>query len=102
MTNKLPIKEDKTNVMIRNGKRLKSKLDFQPSVKFSDSKLVSNVSSGTLLGLDVDSQLSFSQHVDKNCKKLYQSTALLRKIRIYLPFKQRLLHYNSVIQHIIS
>ena len=102
MTNKLPIKEDKTNVMIRNGKRLKSKLDFQPSVKFSDSKLVSNVSSATLLGLDVDSQLSFSQHVDKNCKKLYQSTALLRKIRIYLPFEQRLLHYNSVIQHIIS
>ena len=47
-TNKLPINEDKTSVMIVTGKRLKSKLDFQPLVKFSNCKLVRNVSSATL------------------------------------------------------
>lgn len=47
-TNKLPINENKTSVMIVTGKRLKSKLDFQPLVKFSTCKLVSNVSSATL------------------------------------------------------
>ena len=30
VTNKRPINEDKTSVMIVTGKRLKSKLDFQP------------------------------------------------------------------------
>ena len=63
------------------------KLDFQPSVKFSDHELaiVSNVSGATLLGLDIDSHLSFSQHVNKICKKLSQRIALLRKIRVYPP-----------------
>lgn len=71
MTNKLPINVEKTNVMIVTGKRLESKLDFQPSVKFSDHGLVRNVSNATpLLGLDIDCQLSFSQHVDKIYNKL--------------------------------
>ena len=87
VTNKLPINVDKTNVMIVTGKRLESKLDFQPSVKFSDHELVGNVSNATLLGLDIDSQLSFSQHVDKICNKLSQRIALLRKIRVYLPLR---------------
>ena len=85
VTNKRPINVDKTNVMIVTGKRLVSKLDFKPSVKFSDHELVSNTSSATLLGLDSDGHLSFSQHVDKICKKLSQRIALLRKIRVYLP-----------------
>jgi len=45
VTNKLPINVDKTNVMILTGKRLEYKLDFKPSVKFSDHELVSNTSS---------------------------------------------------------
>ena len=83
--------------MIATGKRLESKLDFQPSVKFSDHDLVSNVSSATLLGLDID-----SQHVDKICKKFSQRIALLRKIRVYLSLRQRLLYYNSIIHPIIT
>ena len=86
VSNKLPINVDKTDVMVVTGKRLQSKLDFQPSVKFRDHELVSNVSSATLLGLDIDSRLlSFSQHVDKICKKLSQRIALFRKIRVDLP-----------------
>ena len=63
---------------------------------------MSNVSNATLLGLDIDSHLSFSQHVDKICKKLSQRIALLRKIRVYLPLGQRLLYYNSIIHPIIT
>ena len=64
VTNKLSINLDKTNVMIVTGRRLDSKLDFKPSVKFSDHELVSNISSATQLGLDNTSYLSFRQHVD--------------------------------------
>ena len=76
MTNKLAINVDKTNVIIVTGNRLESKL------KFSDHELVSNVSSATLLSLDIDSHLSFSQQVDKICKKLSRRIALLRKISL--------------------
>ena len=88
--------------MIVTGKRLESKLDFKPSVKFSDHELVSNISTATLLGLDIDSYLAFSKHVDKIWKKLSKRIALLRKIRVYLPLRQRLLHYNSIIHPIIT
>ena len=61
--NKLPINEDKTTA---TGKRLKSNPNLQPSVKFSDCKLVSNVSSATLLGLDINSQLLVSFNLSAN------------------------------------
>ena len=79
--------------MIVTGKRLKSKLDFQPSVKFSYHELVSNISRATL-SLDINSHLS--------CKKLSQRMALLRKIKVYLPLRQRLSYYNSIIHPIIT
>ena len=102
VSNKLPINVHKTDVMIVTGKNIESKLDFQPSWKLSDHELVRNVSSGTLLGLDIDSPLSFSQHADKICKKLCQRIALLRKMRVYLPLKQRLLYYTSIIHPLIT
>ena len=83
----------KTNVMIVTGKRLKSKLDFQSSVKFSYHELVSNISRATL-SLNINSDLS--------CKKLTQRMALLRKIIVYLPLRQRLSYYNSIIHPIIT
>ncbi|KAK2547368.1 hypothetical protein P5673_032736 [Acropora cervicornis] len=39
VSNKLPINVDKTDVMIVTGKSIESKLDFQPSGKFSDHEL---------------------------------------------------------------
>ena len=101
VSNKLPINVDKTDVMIVTGKSIESKLDFQPSGKFSDHELVRNVSSGTLWGLDIDTPLSFSQHKDKICKKLSQLIALLRNMRVY-PLKQRLLYYTSIIHPLIT
>ena len=68
-------------------------------MKFSDHELVSNVSSATLLRLDIDSHSSFSQHVDKICKKLSQRIALLRKIRVYLSLRKSLLYENSIVDH---
>ena len=102
VTNKLPINVDKTNVMIVTGKILEFKLDFQPSVKFSDHELVSNISSATLLGLDINNHLSFSQHVDKICEKVPQRIVLFRKIRVYQPLRLRLLYYNTRIHPMIT
>ena len=66
--NKLPINEDKTKVLTITGKRLKSKLNCEISVRTDSDNTQCNVESTALLGLGIDSKLSFNAHVDKNAK----------------------------------
>ena len=55
-----------------------------------------------LLGLEIDSELSFTYHVEKLCKKLSQRIGVLNeKIRSCLPTKQRLLYYNTMIRSVL-
>ena len=44
-----------------------------------------------LLGLEIDDELSFSEHITTVCKKVSHRIGLLKKIMNYLPLKQRLL-----------
>ena len=62
------------------------------------SSELNQVHSHKLLGVTIDSQLSFDQHVDGLCKKLAQRVAVLRKIRSSLPLDQRKLYYNAMIK----
>ena len=57
---------------------------------FVNGKQLSNVDCATLLGVEIDSKLSFDEHIKKVCKKLASRIAILRKIRACLPLKQRL------------
>ena len=52
------------------------------------------VPSAKLLGLEIDSELSFTSLVEKLCKKLSQRIGVLKKIRSCLPTKQRLLYFK--------
>ena len=54
-----------------------------------------------LLGVYVDQDLSFQKHIDYICKKLSQRIGLLRSIKHYLPFTERVLFYNAVIKPIL-
>ena len=56
----------------------------------------------TLLGVEIDSKLSFNEHIEKVCKRLASRIAILRKIRACLPLKQRLQFYNSIIRPVMS
>ena len=67
-----------------------------------NGKELSNVDCATLLGIEIDSKLSFSVHIEKVCKKLASRIAILSKIRACLPLKQRLQFYNSIIRPIMS
>lgn len=67
-----------------------------------NGKQLSNVDCATLLGVEIDSKLSFNEHVEKVCKKLASRIAILRKIRACLPLKQRLQFYNSIIRPVMS
>ena len=54
------------------------------------------------MGLEIDEQLSFSEHITTVCKKVSQRIGLLKKIMNYLPLKQRLLYYNALIRPVIN
>ena len=54
-----------------------------------------------LLGVTIDQELTFKEHVDKLCKKLSQKIGLLKKLRTYLPIDERRLFYNALIKPVM-
>ncbi|KAL9963193.1 hypothetical protein ACROYT_G032370 [Oculina patagonica] len=64
--NKLLLNEKKTKVLMITGNRLAPKTGVELCVKAGNgATALDNVSSATLLGLDIDSKLSFNEHVEK-------------------------------------
>ena len=100
--NKLPLNEDKTKVLMISGKRQTENIKRSDLEVIVNDKQLSIVHCATLLGVEIDSKLSFYEHVEKVCKKLASRIAILRKIRACLPLNQRLQYYNSVIRPIMS
>ena len=54
------------------------------------------------LTLTANSKLSFTEHVEKVCKKLASRITVLSKIRGFLPLNQCLQYYNAVIRPVMS
>ena len=94
------LNESKTKTMLISGKRLLKKMDSTTLMLNVNSAELEQVHSQKLLGVIIDSQLSFDEHIDNLCKKLTQRIAVLKKIRRYLPIDQRILYYNAMIKQI--
>jgi len=96
ISNKLPINEEKTKLLIVTGKHLQSKIDNLPTVELNGNP-IKNVNTAKLLGLEFDNELSFGPHIDNNvCIKLSQRIGVLKKMKSYLPSRQRLLYIITV------
>ena len=93
------LNEGKTKAMLITGKRLSSKINEEMTLTIKGTEL-ELVPSAKLLGLEIDSELSFTSLVEKICKKLSQRIGVLKKIRSCLPTKQRLLYYNTMIRSV--
>ena len=98
--NKLPINDGKTKAMLITGKRLPSKINEEMTLTIKGTEL-ELTPSAKLPGLEIDSELSFTSHAEKLCKKLSQRSGILKKIRSCLPTKQRLLYYNTMIRSVL-
>ena len=92
--NKLPLNEDKTKVLTITGKRCVANINRSEIDVTVNGKQLSNVDCATLLGVEIDSKLSFNEHIEEVCKKLASRIAILRKIRACLPLKKRLHFYT--------
>ena len=66
--NKLPSNEEKTKLLMITGKRLASKLTEKPMINVGGKRILKIVESVTLLGLEIDSKLSFTEQSEKACK----------------------------------
>ena len=100
LANRLKIRK-RPKVQLVKRKRLWTKINNNPEITCNGS-LPTNVMNVTLLGLEIDEEISFSEHVSTLYKNLTQHIGLSRKIKNYLPLKQRLLHNNSLIMPVIN
>ena len=69
-------------------------------VNIGQKRILKVVERVTLLGLEIDSKLSFNEHVEKVRKKLASQIAV--KIRGFLFLSQRLQYHNAVIRPVMS
>ena len=67
-----------------------------------DGMQLSKVESEGVLGVYIDSHLTWNEHIDILCRKLLQRIAILGRARRYLPTKYRLLLYNASIKPLFT
>ncbi|KAL9978420.1 hypothetical protein ACROYT_G015933 [Oculina patagonica] len=84
--------------MLATGKWLEKRMGHQQlQVKLNATEL-DQVNSQKLLGVTIDSKLSFDEHIDDLCRKVSQRIAVLKRIKKFLPFQQRIAYYNAMIK----
>ena len=83
--------------MLVTGTRLRAKIGSfdQMEIRTSKGDILETTSSHKQLGVYIDLDLSFNEHVEQLCKKLAKRVGVLRLIRHYLPFNERILFYNA-------
>ena len=78
--------------MLAVAKRLRKRVDGETSsLQLSlNDKEIEIVKSHKLLGLKIDQDLTYDEHIDELCKKLSKRIGLLRHISPYLKQKHQL------------
>ena len=94
--NGMVINMDKTKTMIVTTKQKQARIDDSLHITLFDKPL-SLVSSEKVLGVQVDNNLSWTDHVSKVSKKMSTNIWLLSKIKRYLSVEHRVLFYKSYV-----
>jgi len=87
--NKMKVNPDKFHLL------LNSTLD---SEIFINSVPIKNSNSEVLLGIEIDSKLSFDLHITNLCKKANQKLSALTRLSSFMTFDQRKLIFNAFIR----
>ena len=92
--NQFKLNTDKTKSMFVTGTRLRAKIDSLDQMEIGTSKgdILETTTIHKLLGVYIDLDLSFNEHVEQLCKKLAKRVGVLRSIGHYLLF------YNATIK----
>ena len=98
--NKLPLNYNKTTCMVLGSRpRLKEcrQLNLQ-----ADNTNIQNVNAQKLLGLYVDKQLSWSDHIDHLCSVISSKISLLKQLAEYIPTDAQKRFYQGFILPLID
>ena len=98
--NKLPLNYNKTTCMVLESRpRLKEcrQLNLQ-----ADNTNIQNVNAQKLLGLYVDKQLSWSDHIDHLCSVISSKISLLKQLAEYIPTDAQKRFYQGFILPLID
>jgi hypothetical protein len=99
--NRMVLNADKTKSILITGKRLKSRMQLSSLPLIASDSNIELVSSQKLLGVIIDEDLNFKEHINKLSKNLSKKIGLLRKIRRYLSLLERKLFYNAVVKPVM-
>ena len=96
--NGMVLNTTKTNVMLITTKQKRNGLgNADIDLHYNDDQL-QTISSSKILGVFVDNNLCWSEHVKHITKKIASNVWLLSKIKMYLPLEHRVQFYKSYIQ----
>ena len=98
--NRMFINVEKTKPMLVTGKRIANIVNQELELKI-DEKPITNVTAQKLVGVTLDSLMSYEPHIDELLKKLSKRLGLLRHISPYLKQRQRDMFYTCVIKPIL-
>ncbi len=73
----------KTKAMLAVGKRLRKRFDGKPLSLHLNNEDIKMVKSHKLLGLKIDQDLTYDNHIDELCNKLSKKIGLLCHISSY-------------------
>ena len=81
--------------MFVTGTRLRTKIGSlgQMEIRTSKGDILETTTNHKLLGVYIDSDLSFNEHVEHLCKNLAKRIGVLRSIGHCLPFNERILFF---------
>ena len=96
--NGMVINTTKTKVtLITTHQKRASLINGQLSLQLNDNEL-NMITNDKVLGIIIDHNLTWSQHVDKVCKKITTNLWLLARIKEFLTIPHRVQYYKSYIQ----
>ena len=88
--------------MLVTGHRLDKKLEDKSFTLQVLNNSIEQVTSEKLLGVQIDTNLTFDDRIDELTKKVAQKIGVLKSIKSNLPIKEWKLIYNSMIKSIMS
>ena len=98
---KMILNPSKTKTMLVTGIRLANKIS-QPELNIPVHNIkVEEVNIHKLLGVYIDKELNFTEHVNVMCKKLGQRIGIFKKIKRHFPLEERKLYYNALIKPVM-
>ena len=94
--NKLTLNNEKTKFMLIASKRKLNQIPNNLQILVNNS-LIQQVKQKEVLGVIIDQELNWKEHIDAQCKKLSSAIALLRRAKAFVSQSELIRMYNTLV-----